>query len=406
MYKLEHELLTKYAKVMVHYAIGNGNGLNKGETVFLIGQECTKDLYLEICKEIWRSGGNVIHRYLPDEVGRYGINRSLLEIGTDEQLTFFPTPYWQGVTDVMDHILFIIADPDMHALDGILAEKICKMEESKAPFMEMREKKESVGKLSWTLCLYGTESMAKEAGINLQEYWEQIINACYLQDEDPVATWRNTKEEIVKIKSWLSELKIERVHVEADGIDLWIKVGADRKWLGASGHNIPSFEVFTSPDWRGTSGKIFFNQPLYYQCKRISGIQLEFKNGVITHASAAENEDTLLQMIAIENANKIGEFSLTDRRHSRITKPMATTLFDENMGGKYGNTHIALGMSYKEAFVGDIGGTTDEGWEARGFNLCHKVHTDIISTANRKVTATLANGESLVIYENGQFTVV
>ena len=49
-------------------------------------------------------------------------------------------------------------------------------------------------------------------------------------------------------------------------------------------------------------------------------------------------------MIAQENADKVGEFSLTDKRHSRITKFMATTLFDENMGGEFGNTHIALGM--------------------------------------------------------------
>ena len=55
-------------------------------------------------------------------------------------------------------------------------------------------------------------------------------------------------------------------------------------------------------------------------------------------------------MIAQDNADKVGEFSLTDRRHSRITKFMATTLFDENMGGEFGNTHIALGNAYKDSF--------------------------------------------------------
>ena len=148
MYTLDQKLLSNYAKVMVHYALNNGNGVRKGETVFLVGQECSKDLFMEISKEIWLAGGNVIPRYLPDEIERYGVNRTLLEIGTDEQLSFFPTPFWQGVADASDHILNIIADPDVHALEGISPHKVSMLTSSKAPFMEMREKKECEGKLS------------------------------------------------------------------------------------------------------------------------------------------------------------------------------------------------------------------------------------------------------------------
>lgn len=67
-------------------------------------------------------------------------------------------------------------------------------------------------------------------------------------------------------------------------------------------------------------------------------------------ATASENEKALLDMLAVEDANKVGEFSMTDRKLSRITKFMAETLFDENMGGEFGNTHIAVGMAYKDAF--------------------------------------------------------
>lgn len=110
-------------------------------------------------------------------------------------------------------------------------------------------------------------------------------------------------------------------------------------------------------------------------------------------------------MIAQENADKIGEFSLTDRRHSRITKFMATTLFDENMGGEYGNTHIALGNAYKDTYPGDMAAVAEEEWAAMGYNSCPKVHTDIISTSNRTVTATLSNGAQQVIYTGGEFVV-
>lgn len=72
--------------------------------------------------------------------------------------------------------------------------------------------------------------------------------------------------------------------------------------------------------------------PLYYQSNVIKDIRLEFKDGIITKATAEENEALLLEMIGQEDANKIGEYSLTDRRHSRITKFMGETLYDENVG--------------------------------------------------------------------------
>src|SRR5688572_15983317 len=53
MLKLDEILLKKYARVMVHYALNNGHGINKGDTVFLVGQECAKDLFLAIASEIY-----------------------------------------------------------------------------------------------------------------------------------------------------------------------------------------------------------------------------------------------------------------------------------------------------------------------------------------------------------------
>ena len=82
---------------------------------------------------------------------------------------------------------------------------------------------------------------------------------------------------------------------------------------------------------------------------------------------------------------------------------MATTLFDENTGGEFGNTHIALGNAYKDTYTGDMATVADEQWAEMGYNSCPKVHTDIISTSNRTVTALLKDKTEKVIYSNGQF---
>ena len=179
-------------------------------------------------------------------------------------------------------------------------------------------------------------------------------------------------------------------------------VGEQRRWLGGRGRNIPSFEIFTSPDWRGTEGWIRFNQPLYRYGNLVKGIRLAFADGRVTEASAEENERILTEMIATEGADKVGEFSLTDKRFSRITRFMAHTLYDENVGGPFGNTHIALGRSYQDAYAGDPSKVKSEEWDRLGFNNS-SVHTDIVSTSDRVVTAQLRGGEERVIYENGEF---
>ena len=403
MIKPDESLLKKYAQVMVQYALNNGNGIKKGDTVFLVGQECAKDLFMAIAKEVWSSGGNLITNYQPDNVQDNSLARFLLQNGSDEQISFFASPYWQGIVDATDHILFIVSEPDIHYLEGLPASKISMMNGARAPYMKMREKKEQEGKLSWSLCLYGTQSMADEAGLSLEEYWEQIIEACYLREDDPVTKWKAVQKEIEEIKDKLDALEIEKLYIKGNDIDLQVQIGEHRKWLSGGGKNIPSFEIFTSPDWRGTNGFINFNQPLYYSGKRISGVSLRFENGVVIASSATENEDALKEMIAQENADKVGEFSLTDKRHSRITKFMATTLFDENMGGEFGNTHIALGNAYKDTYTGDMSTVSDEQWDRMGYNSCPKVHTDIISTSNRTVTATLPGNSEKVIYKDGQF---
>ncbi|GAA4341880.1 aminopeptidase [Flaviaesturariibacter amylovorans] len=403
--QLPQELLDKYAQVMVRYALNHGKGMAPGDTVFLVGQEITRDLFLALGREVYAAGGNLITHYSPNNTQADSLARFLLQHGSDGQVGFFAEPYWRGIVEATDHILFIVSEPDVHYLEGIPAARISKMMSARAPYMKMREEKEHAGKLSWTLCLYGTESMAKEAGLSLEAYWEQIIEACYLREEDPVARWRQVQAEIESIKDKLDALEIESLHLTGADLDLIVRIGDNRKWLSGGGKNIPSFEIFTSPDWRGTQGWIRFNQPLYYSGKRIAGIELRFENGLVVSATATENEEALKEMIAQENADKAGEFSLTDRRHSRITRFMATTLYDENMGGAFGNTHIALGNAYKDTFPGDPSTVSEEQWAAMGYNACPKVHTDIISTSDRTVTATLKDGTQRVIYKDGQFEV-
>jgi aminopeptidase len=83
---------------------------------------------------------------------------------------------------------------------------------------------------------------------------------------------------------------------------------------------------------------------------------------------------------------------------------MADTLYDENRGGEHGNFHVALGNAYKDSYTGDPSTLKAPDWKRLGFNES-AVHTDIISTSGRQVTAHLPNGRTKLIYADGRFRV-
>ena len=402
-------ILKKYADVLINFALGSGKGIKKGDVVRVSASESAKPLYIAVCNAIVDAGGHVMSNYGPDEEHgdkrrNISVSRYFYENAKPHQLNFFPKKYLKGVIDEMDHSVFLLADKDPHALKGIDPKKMMQRGVALKPFMDSRHEKEWKGKFTWTIGLYGTPGMAKEAGLSEKEYWNQIIKACFLDQKNPIAKWQQVYRDIEKYRSRLNKLspKIDRLHAKGLDMDLWIKLGDKRSWHAGRGRNIPSFEIFTSPDWRGTNGWIRFNQPLYRYSNKITGIELWFKNGRVVKSKAKTNEKLLKEMIVTKNADKIGEYSLTDRRHSRITKFMAETLFDENMGGPFGNTHLALGMSYRDTYAGDVSKLTTKQAEKLGFNDS-SVHTDIISTTRRTVTAHLKNGTTEVIYKDGQF---
>ncbi|MEK7208291.1 MAG: aminopeptidase [Patescibacteria group bacterium] len=395
-------ILERYADVLVNFALNSGKGVKKGEVIHLVCYEAGKPLFLELKKAIWKAGGHIISDYRPDSGDRFPFDRLFFELAKPHQLKFFPRKYARGLVNQVDHNLFVISEVDKHELEGIPPKKIMARGLAWKPYMDWRREKENAGKYSWTIGLYGTPAMAKEAGLSEREYWNQIIKACFLDKKNPIAEWKRVYKKLETTRRKLNALQIVKLHVKGPDADLWVHLGRHRQWVGGSGRNIPSFELFTSPDWRGTTGWIRFNQPLYRYGVLIEGAELWFKDGRVVRSRARKNEQVLKEMIATKDADKIGEYSLTDRRFSRIARFMAETLYDENMGGPYGNTHLALGKSYHDCYTGNPGELSPEDWENLGFNDS-SVHTDIVSTAPRTVTATLKDGTKKVIYKNGMF---
>ena len=399
MYTPSPEILKKYADILVKFALRSGRGCQPGDVVLLQVPECAKPILGPLQLAVLEAGGHPLIQYLPD-----GLSRQFYLHASDEQLIYNPTQRLMGTVADITHTVSIIAEDDKHELEGIDSKKMMARLQAMKRYREARQAKEGRGEFTWTLALYATPAMAEEVGMSLEEYRQQIIDACYLDYDDPIAEWEKVFVSLEETKAKLNALPMESLHITGPDADLIVKVWPERQRLGGSGRNIPSFELFVSPDWRGTEWWIRFNQPLYYHSTLITGIQLWFEKGKVVKATADKNEQVLLDMIAVEHADKIGEYSLTDKRLSRITKLMGETLYDENVGGEYGNTHLALGSAYKDSFVGDESAVSPEERDQMWFNES-AVHTDMMSTTPRTVTATLSDGTTTVIYKDGEFLV-
>ena len=402
MYKPSGKIIQKYADILVNFALGGGKGIKRGDVVYVVAYEYAKPLYAELLRQITKAGGNVISHYLPNEDHALNATRDFLVNAKEHQISFFPSKYFRGLVDEIDHYIFIISDTDMEALKGINPKKIMARAKTMKPFQEWRDEKQSQKRFTRTIALYGTKAMAKEAGLSEKEYWNEIIKACFLETKNPISKWRRIEKRKVFFKNRLNRLKAEKFHIFGPDVDLWITLGKKRKWQGGGGENIPSFEIFISPDWRGTQGWINFNNPVFTKGNLIKDIKLSFKNGRVIHARAKKNEKFLKEMINLPGGNRVGEFSLTDKRFSKITKFMAETLYDENVGGPYGNMHIALGKSYHDCYDGNPAKLSKKEWQKLGFNDS-AIHEDIVLTRPMTVVAHLKNAKECTIYKNGLF---
>lgn len=331
------------------------------------------------------------------------MEKNFFEISNAAQLTFIP-PGEKELYCNLNGAIFLFCPESITHLAHIPPKKIGQFTRSRKKLRDLLDARDELGHFGWTLCMLPTHESAKHAGLDLEAYSQQIVKACFLNRKDPIAQWQSVYENARKIKQWLNGQSVSYYHVESNNIDLYIRPGEHRKWIGLSGHNIPSFEIFLSPDWRGTKGVFYADQPSYRSGNYVERVRLEFKRGSAVKIEAKSGQAFIREQLALDRgANKVGEFSLTDRRFSKINCFMANTLYDENFGGLNGNCHIALGSSYTDTYSGDLDEFTRERKKALGFNDS-ALHWDLVNTEKKRVTAHLTSGDRIIIYENGQFS--
>lgn len=397
---LAEKHLNKYADVLLW-------GLKKARTrkykkndIIMIRYDLAALKLTEILQaKLLRMGMNPILRFNTTSK----MELDFYELANPKQLVF-QAPGSQELCKKLNGSIYLRAPESLTHLSSIDPKKFGKAAVARKPLRDILNKQEEIGAFGWTLCMLPTPELVRHAKLSMKEYTNQIIKACYLNKAHPAREWENLFNNALSIKKWLNNMRIKTYHVESENIDLKITPGERRKWIGISGHNIPSFELFISPDWRGTEGIYHANLPSFHSGNYVEGVRLEFKRGSAVKITARVGEAFVVKQLSMDKgANKVGEFSLTDKRFSKINKFMANTLFDENHGGNYGNCHLAVGSSYSDTYDGNPAELTKEKKKHLGFNDS-ALHWDLVNTDKKTVTAHLHSGKKVIIYDNGKFT--
>ena len=182
-----------------------------------------------------------------------------------------------------------------------------------------------------------------------------------------------------------------------------IELPKNHLWLGGAekcnsgiefNANMPTEEVFTTPDKYTANGIVYASLPLVYNGSLIEDFYLEFKNGKVINYDAKKGKKSLKSIIEIKNGNYLGEVALVD-----ITSPISKsnilfydTLYDENA-----SCHLALGSGFLECI--------EDKKVLKKFNES-KIHVDfMIGTKDLEIIAETKSGKSVTIMKNGKFII-
>ncbi len=289
--------------------------------------------------------------------------------------------------------------------------------EHQAASMRMRERfyKEGInkGKVSWCVACPPSPKAAQKVYPELSEgaafvqYWDAIFRMTMSDESDCIEKWKRLDERLHERRRKLDMLGIRELRFYGEGTALYVGLSEESRWLGGSKEtaagksfsaNVPSFEVFTTPDWRRTEGKVKITRPFNVSGVLVEGLELEFRSGRIVKISATKNEDAYRALIQKdEGARQLGEVALVGRDSpvSQEGVVFNNTLYDENAA-----CHIATGSGYSVCI--------HNGWNLSKEELekvgCNNsvTHNDVmISGPGVDVDAITHSGETVALIRDG-----
>jgi aminopeptidase len=390
---------------LAELAVAFGANVQPGQIVSVNSEPGKEELTRAVAAKAYEHGAKFVDVVYFD----MRVKRARLEHAAEDTLDFVPPWYGERMLALGEHRAARIhlagsADPD--ALAGVDPARagrdlLPRVRESNVVLNDRTT--------NWTILPGPTAAWArlvfpdKDDEEALAELWRQVAHVLRLDEPDPVAAWEQRADDLTAAARRVTERELDAVHFRGPGTDLRVGMLPNPRWLAARFEtawglqhmpNLPTEEVFSTPDPQRVDGIVRSTKPLVLGGSIIRGLEVEFAGGRAVRIDADEGAEVLRTYAAQdEGAGRLGEVALVDR-HGRIG-PLGTvfydTLLDENAA-----SHIALGQAIEVA-------VSEEATDRMNTS---EIHVDfMIGGPDVDVDGVTQSGETIPVLRGGDWQV-
>ena len=370
--------LERYAQLAVEV----GANVQPGQFLLVQAYPEQADLARAIAAYAYKVGA----RFVDVNYADHRVRRSMIDSGPREMLPW--SPPWlvdrldYGTAEQAAKINFS-GDPEPGLLADLDPARVAESRQTELVEASLRQHVEE--KVAWSLIGAPTEAWAKAVfgEPDIERLWQAIEHAVRLDEPDPVAAWREHIDRLSERAIILNRRRFDSIRFRGPGTDLVVGLLPDSYWHAAEGEtvfgqkfvpNLPTEEVFATPDRLRAEGVVRSTRPLSLDGQIARDLELRFEAGRIVGISASSGADTVRAQTRLdENACRLGEVAIVDSssRVGDLDTIFFNTLFDENAA-----CHIAYGRGYPAGIDGGQELSAEQLLE-RGVNAS-TVHTDLM----------------------------
>jgi aminopeptidase len=352
--------LDRYAELIVRFAAN----VQAGQIVE-VGSEIGKE---ELTRAVARSAYRAGAKHVAVTYDDLHLKRARILHAPDEALGYAPA--WvrrqvQELNELHGASVYLSGAAEPGILDGLDGDRIGR---DRSPESVDWQDAINARTVNWTVVPAPTAAWAGmvhpdlDPADALERLWEQVFHVCRMDADDPVEAWRLRSAELQSVAERLTEMRLDALRFRGPGTDLTVGLLPTSRWVGggektvdgiAHMANLPTEEVFTTPDPARTSGVVRATKPLELGGSTVLGLEVRFEDGRAVEFRAESGADALeARTQRDEGGSRLGELALVDRE-GRIA-PLDTVFFDSLLD-ENASSHVALGSAYEVVGEEDLG---------------------------------------------------
>jgi aminopeptidase len=344
-------------------AVTVGANVQPGQIVGVTAEVGHEEITRAIAARAYERGAKFVDVWYIDPL----VKRARIEFAPDDTLEFVPPWYGHRVLQLGEQQganILVRGLTVPNALEGLDPKRAGRDQLPRVKETNIIVNERTV---NWTIVAYPTLPWARlvyphlgdEAA--LARLWEEVRHVSRLDESDPAAAWERRIDQLQRAAEGLNDARLDAVHFEGEGTDLTIgllptSIWRMARWETAYGlphlPNVPTEEVFTSPDPERVEGHVRSTKPLVLSDGTlVTGLQVRFEGGRAVEITADEGAEVLRGRTSIDPGGaRLGEVALVDResRIGQLGTIFYETLLDENAA-----SHIAFGSGFSFAVETD-----------------------------------------------------